>query len=136
MIDKNKPIETRYKKKYRELGEPKKFSALHRTLIPLMNQEVDDIKNAYNELYPGDDIMVLLHIDNGRGVIIHKSGKKSGYVQLTSFDEDGFIEDTQYESKDAAIQSAMVRGYLIPNKQRGEKMLNSFIMKQESEKWM
>jgi hypothetical protein len=45
------------------------------------------------------------------GVIIHKSTKKPGQYQLTTWDEQGFSGDTHHQTKTEAIQAALSQGY-------------------------
>ncbi len=61
--------------------------------------------------------VVLTEVGNDRrGVLIHKSTKRPGLVQVSRWDDRGFSGDSTFATFEAAIHDAMQDGYEVPNK--------------------
>lgn len=60
--------------------------------------------------------VVLTKVGNDRrGVLIHKSTKRPGLVQVSRWDDRGFSGDSTFATFEAAIHDAMQDGYEVPN---------------------
>jgi hypothetical protein len=104
--------------KERLLEEPEKqyWEGLQRKRAAVENEAQGIVERH------GKKPIVLTKPGTNRGYILHKSTKRRGKIQKTSWDEKGFFGDDQHDTLEKAVSEALMEGYNIVDPQKFEKI--------------
>jgi len=112
---------------YHDLLEVDPSSPEFKKLNDLYSKQGEEVLARYRETYP--DMPVVLTQERTddylTGVIIHKSVKKPGRWQVTTWDRRGFSGDTNKATEEKAVQEAFMDGYRTPNPELFDKVSTS-----------
>lgn len=96
--------------------------------IAQIQKNADIRKSRAKQIADSSGKKPVVLVQNGErlmGVIIHKSTKAPGKYQVTTWDEKGFIGDSQYKSLEEAVYESLRDGFTVEDRDTFNRVVSS-----------